>query len=103
MNLGVATFIDNSIGKFRDMEMDDEGCSWGANLRIRVAIDVTSPLPRALCIQTTLGTEHLVTFMYERLPNFSYLYGRLGHIAKYCELQYTEGFRDSGEDTPFGP
>ncbi|KAK4415506.1 hypothetical protein Salat_2658000 [Sesamum alatum] len=84
------------------MEMNDES-SWGATMRIRVAIDVTCPLPRALRIQTTLGSEHLVTFTYERLLNFCYLCGRLGHIAKYCEAQYTKVFQDLGEHTPFGP
>ncbi|KAL0438998.1 UNVERIFIED_CONTAM: hypothetical protein Slati_2382800 [Sesamum latifolium] len=32
MNLGVATLIGNHLGSFRDMEMDDEGCAWGATL-----------------------------------------------------------------------
>ncbi|KAL0329374.1 UNVERIFIED_CONTAM: hypothetical protein Sradi_4924100 [Sesamum radiatum] len=34
-----------------------------------------------------MGEEHVVTFTYERLPNFSYLCGCLGHIPKYCLRQ----------------
>ncbi|KAL0402306.1 UNVERIFIED_CONTAM: hypothetical protein Slati_4260500 [Sesamum latifolium] len=67
MNLGVATFIGNTLGLFWDMEMDDEGCSWGATLRIRVGFNVTKPLKRALKIKTTMGEEHMVRFTYERL------------------------------------
>ncbi|KAL0443965.1 UNVERIFIED_CONTAM: hypothetical protein Slati_2119200 [Sesamum latifolium] len=61
------------------------------------------PLPRALKLRTTMCEEQLVTFTYERLPNFCYLCGCLGHIAKYCSKQYEDGFHDPGTETPFGP
>ncbi|KAL0345758.1 UNVERIFIED_CONTAM: hypothetical protein Sradi_4407100 [Sesamum radiatum] len=54
-----------------------------------------------LKIKTLLGGEHLVSFTYERLPNFCYLCGRLGHIGKYCEVTFAEGFVDPGDDTPY--
>ncbi|KAK4431222.1 hypothetical protein Salat_0884300 [Sesamum alatum] len=34
-----------------------------------------------------MGDEHLVYFTYKQLPNFGYLCGRLGLIAKYCEIE----------------
>ncbi|KAK4428665.1 hypothetical protein Salat_1166300, partial [Sesamum alatum] len=77
MNLGVATLIGNRIGRFRDMDMDDTGCAWGATLHLGVAVN--------------------------RLPNFCYFCGNLGHIAKYYELQFEEGFVDPGSDSPYGP
>ncbi|KAL0410924.1 UNVERIFIED_CONTAM: hypothetical protein Slati_3682100 [Sesamum latifolium] len=101
MNFGVASLIGNAIGKFRDMEMDESGRSWGGSLRIRVAINVSQPLFRALRISTTGGDELVVSFTYERLQNFCYLCGRLGHISAYCELRFEEGL-DPGADTP-GP
>ncbi|KAL0431153.1 UNVERIFIED_CONTAM: hypothetical protein Sradi_0741300 [Sesamum radiatum] len=103
MNLGVATSIGNRIGKFRDMEMDDRGCAWGASLRIRVGVNVNDPLKRALKITTPLGGEHLISFTYERLPNFCYVCGRLGHIGKYYKVAFAEGFVDPKEDTPYRP
>ncbi|KAK4421456.1 hypothetical protein Salat_2096200 [Sesamum alatum] len=103
MNLGVATQIDNWIGRFRDMDMDDTGCSWGAALRLRVAINITHPLPCALPIVSTLGDELLVYLTYKRLPNFCYLCGQLSHIAKYCELQFEDGFVDPSLDSPYRP
>ncbi|KAK4381552.1 putative mitochondrial protein [Sesamum angolense] len=68
-----------------------------------VFIDVTKPLKRVLKIRTTLGDEQLLSFTYERLPNFCYLCGCLGHLSKYCELRFADDFADPGEATPYGP
>ncbi|KAL0451288.1 UNVERIFIED_CONTAM: hypothetical protein Slati_1106900 [Sesamum latifolium] len=103
MNLGIATYIGNKIGKLRDIDMDATGTAWGATLRIRATINVNLPLPRALNLKTTMGEEHLVTFTYERLPNFCYLCGCLGHITKYYLKHYEEGFQDPGSNTLYGP
>ncbi|KAL0437463.1 UNVERIFIED_CONTAM: hypothetical protein Sradi_0454200 [Sesamum radiatum] len=83
--------------------MDDSGRSWGSSLRIRVGLDVTTPLKRVLKIRTTSGGEHMICFSYERLPNFCYICGVLGHIAKFCETQFHEGFEDPGDDLQYGP
>ncbi|KAL0439195.1 UNVERIFIED_CONTAM: hypothetical protein Slati_2402500 [Sesamum latifolium] len=55
------------------MDMEESRRAWGASLRIRVAINVTNPLIRALRVRTTLGDALLVSFTYERLQNFCYL------------------------------
>ncbi|KAL0421003.1 UNVERIFIED_CONTAM: hypothetical protein Slati_3123200 [Sesamum latifolium] len=102
MNFGMASCIGNSIGKFRDMEMDDSGRSWGGSLRIRVAINVSQPLMRALRVRTPIGDDLVISFTYERLQNFYYLCGRLGHILVVCELRFEKGFQDLGEETPYG-
>ncbi|KAL0314575.1 UNVERIFIED_CONTAM: hypothetical protein Sangu_2301900 [Sesamum angustifolium] len=83
--------------------MDDAGHVWGSHMRIRVSIDITKPLKRVLKIRTTLGDEQLMSFTYERLPNFCYLCGCLGHLSKYCEMRFTDNFVDPGNATPYGP
>ncbi|KAL0409545.1 UNVERIFIED_CONTAM: hypothetical protein Sradi_1888900 [Sesamum radiatum] len=106
MNYWVASIIGNSLGMFCDMEMDDFGKAWGASIQIRVAINVTQPLIRALRVSTTGGgggrDELVVSFTYEWLLNFCYLCGRLGHIYASCDLRIDEGFKDHGEETPYG-
>ncbi|KAL0444054.1 UNVERIFIED_CONTAM: hypothetical protein Slati_2128100 [Sesamum latifolium] len=82
--------------------MDESGRSWGDSLRIRVAINVTQPLVRALRVCTPMGDKLVVSFMYEWLQNFCYLCGWLGHISALCELRFDEGFQDSWEATPYG-
>ncbi|KAL0410569.1 UNVERIFIED_CONTAM: hypothetical protein Slati_3646600 [Sesamum latifolium] len=58
MNLGVATLIGNKLGKFCDMDMEESGRAWGASLSIRVAINVTNPLIRALRVRSGEETPY---------------------------------------------
>ncbi|KAL0303115.1 UNVERIFIED_CONTAM: hypothetical protein Sradi_6179600 [Sesamum radiatum] len=103
MTHDIAALIVNKIGRFRDMEANDSGKSWGASIRIRVAIDVSLPLFRVLRVGQAMGEELVVSFTYERLQNFCYLCGTLGRISKYCEKGFADGFVDSGDNTPYGP
>ncbi|KAL0315597.1 UNVERIFIED_CONTAM: hypothetical protein Sradi_5437900 [Sesamum radiatum] len=103
MTSDIARFIGEKIGRpyVLDQTKGPESC--GSYLRFRIAIDVTKPLPRALKIRTVLGDEQLVTFTYERLPNFCYICGRLGHISQWCESRFQPNFVDLGDSSPYGP
>ncbi|KAL0360874.1 UNVERIFIED_CONTAM: hypothetical protein Sradi_3771900 [Sesamum radiatum] len=101
MNFGIASLIGNTLSKFRDMEMEDSGRAWGSLLRMRVALNVTLPLFKALCVCTEIGEGSVVSFMYERLQNFCYLCGQVRHIYSHCELRFEEGFQDPGEEFPY--
>ncbi|KAL0387734.1 UNVERIFIED_CONTAM: hypothetical protein Sradi_2655200 [Sesamum radiatum] len=103
MTSEVCSFIGNKLGQLKEVDLDSNGEVWGSSIRIRVAIDTSKPLKRVLKLRTVLGDEHLVTFTYERLPNFCYLCGRLGHLSRVCDLQLQDGFSDPGQHTPFGP
>ncbi|KAL0411140.1 UNVERIFIED_CONTAM: hypothetical protein Slati_3703700 [Sesamum latifolium] len=101
MTRPIAQFIGNQIGIFKDVDMDDNGGVWGATLRIRVSLNVTQPLPRVLKIKTPLGDEQLISFTMERLPNFCYLCGCMGHLSKFCHSRFEDGFQDPGDQTPY--
>ncbi|KAL0406194.1 UNVERIFIED_CONTAM: hypothetical protein Slati_3933300 [Sesamum latifolium] len=78
--------------------------SGGAKVRIRVSLDTRKPLTRALHIRLIGGDDEvMVMFIYERLPNFFYGCGVLGHIMRDCErhLDKVENWRM--EDLPYGP
>ncbi|KAK4394176.1 hypothetical protein Sango_1888400 [Sesamum angolense] len=48
MNLGVASYSGNRLGRFKEMDMDESSCSWGAILYMQVSLDVNNPLQRAM-------------------------------------------------------
>ncbi|KAL0336625.1 UNVERIFIED_CONTAM: hypothetical protein Sradi_4874400 [Sesamum radiatum] len=103
MSKEITIFIWNHLGIFVDVDMDTADYVWGSHIRIRISIDVTKPLKRLLKLRTTLGDEQLLSFMYEKLLNFCYLCGCLGHLSKFCELRFSEDFIDLRDATPFRP
>ncbi|KAK4394218.1 hypothetical protein Sango_1892600 [Sesamum angolense] len=86
----------------KEVDSDNSCEVWGSSVRIRVAIDITKPLKRALKIHTVLGDELMISFTYERLLNFCYLCGCLGHLLRQCERQLQEDFKDQGDNPPYG-
>ncbi|CAN1821827.1 hypothetical protein LINPERHAP1_LOCUS29698 [Linum perenne] len=56
-------------------------------MRIRVRLDVRRSLKREKIIRKS-NKELKVTFMYERLPTFCYICGRIGHIDRFCEVRF---------------
>ncbi|KAL0361212.1 UNVERIFIED_CONTAM: hypothetical protein Sradi_3805700 [Sesamum radiatum] len=103
MSKDMARFIADHLGKFIQVDADNTGHVWGSSMRLRVHLDITKPLKRVLKLRTTLSDEQLLSFTYEKLPNFCYLCGHLGHLSKFCDLRFTDDFTDPGEATPFGP
>ncbi|KAL0456241.1 UNVERIFIED_CONTAM: hypothetical protein Slati_0963300 [Sesamum latifolium] len=87
---------------FKEVDLDKNGEVCGSFVCTRVALDITKLLKRALKIRTVLGDEQLVSFTYERLPNFCYFFGCLGYLSRQCDLQFRDGFSDPGENPPYG-
>ncbi|KAL0313473.1 UNVERIFIED_CONTAM: hypothetical protein Sradi_5746600 [Sesamum radiatum] len=112
-NLVILASITDDESEFLEY---DKSNSWGASIRVRVALDIRMPLKRFLRMRTATG-ELTVSFTYERLPNFCYGCGVLGHILRDCpksvedpdsfngtELQYGSWLRESravGIPAPF--
>ncbi|KAK4428724.1 hypothetical protein Salat_1172300 [Sesamum alatum] len=98
-----ARMIGSKIGRWEDETNVQDSITWQDSLRIRICLDVTVPLKRALRVRVANRTLVVVHFTYERLPNFCYLCGRLGHIQRICDLRFTDDFVDPGSHAPYGP
>lgn len=99
----IGFIIGNSIGECISVEADAEDRFLGPFMRIIVKYDVNSPLRRPTKI--TLD-HHLppvrVLLRYEKLPEYCYICGLLGHQLKSCNISdYDLQMNDL--NYPYGP
>ncbi|KAK4422121.1 hypothetical protein Salat_2163100, partial [Sesamum alatum] len=100
-NLG--HLIGSKLGIVKDVSFVDNSVHSPVSLRLRVSLDVRKPLLRKTKLRSLDGQETIVNFTYERLGNFCYLCGVLGHVDTLCELRYADDFVDPGSPVPYGP
>lgn len=78
--------LANSVGEFEKVDTDENGRQWGETLRVRVKIDTSKPLRRGA--QLFVGTTEeakWIPITIEKLPDFYYGCGRMGHVQKDCD------------------
>uniref|UniRef100_A0A803P614 Reverse transcriptase domain-containing protein n=1 Tax=Cannabis sativa TaxID=3483 RepID=A0A803P614_CANSA len=101
----LAEALGNIIGEFLEVHDDSTNEGWGPFLRIRVKLLVTKPLMRGQMIKLPkIRDEFWVDFRYERLPEFCFECGCLGHPFERC-VAFMERM-DSGnadDDFQYGP
>lgn len=90
------------LGEVEDVEMDQEGDFWGRFARVRVRIDITRPLHRGLMIITEEKIGKLwIPCRYEKIPEFCYWCGCIGHTQTECVDPKMEGLNNEGPQ--YGP
>uniref|UniRef100_A0A803QQP1 CCHC-type domain-containing protein n=1 Tax=Cannabis sativa TaxID=3483 RepID=A0A803QQP1_CANSA len=83
----LAKIIGNLIGDFLEVHDDSLNEGWGPFLRIRVGIDVFKPLLHGQMISLPwLRDELWIEYRYERLLDFCYECGIIGHVFDKCSL-----------------
>jgi interleukin-1 receptor-associated kinase 1 len=80
---GMAKKLGNIIGSFEEVDPKDSNRT-GRFLRLKVSLDLRKPLKK--CTKIKFQERNMwVDFKYERLPNFCFACGRIGHQLKECE------------------
>ncbi|MBA0845250.1 hypothetical protein Goarm_022376, partial [Gossypium armourianum] len=86
----LAAQLGNFLGNFMEHDVSYLGKENRNFMRIRVQIDIRSPLKRRKKISFG-GKCSYVTFKYERLSLFCFYCGRLGHNDSFCEAKMNLG------------
>jgi hypothetical protein len=85
MNVAVATRIAESLGDLVEVEnMENSNSNRKSFLRIRVCIPLNEPLATGFILQRSPKQPTQVYYQYERLSDFCYSCGRLGHLSFEC-------------------
>ncbi|GKV01179.1 hypothetical protein SLEP1_g13756 [Rubroshorea leprosula] len=85
----IGLIIGNSLGKV--LEFDD---SFHKAIRVRINLDVNHPLRRFKTSQISITKRKKLRIKYERLPEFCFVCGCLGHLDHSCEI--TNSMKDGG-------
>ncbi|XP_019150968.1 PREDICTED: uncharacterized protein LOC109147766 [Ipomoea nil] len=85
-----AKAIGNHIGTYVRIDENTFEGWWKSFIRIRVSVDITKPLLCKMRIRKTGEEWSWISFQYECLPNFCFLYGILGHTEKFCSKPFDE-------------
>ena len=76
--------LDNKLGKYIEFDRRSWSEEQAKFMQIRVDVPIDKPLRRGGNIVNPEGEKYWVTFKYERLPNFCFICGVLGHDEKHC-------------------
>ncbi|PPD96872.1 hypothetical protein GOBAR_DD06140 [Gossypium barbadense] len=93
--------IGNAIGELVAIDWKDRNGRRTEFIRIKVKINVLNPLRRVVKLVDKDGTETIGVLKYERLPDFCYECGKIGHTVKTCTIN-KESEVMSGLNTQFG-
>ncbi|CAN6204123.1 unnamed protein product [Urochloa humidicola] len=92
--------LAKKLGSVMKVEVDAQGRAWGSYLRAKVQVDISKPLLRCITIfsQKRQTTEQYKV-RYEKLPNYCYSCGIIGHSSLECP---TPAERDEDGLLPYG-
>lgn len=101
MTKEMATELGEVIGKVEEVETDATGECIGQFLRLRISADVTKPLKKIIELEQKGEDEEDIPMrvMYERLPDFCFYCGRIGHQYRECAHYKSQ----SKDELAYGP
>lgn len=76
------------IGQYIKTDSNSFDGGWKQYARIRVTLDINKPLKRRMKLKREGGSWSWVNFKYERLGNFCFVCGMLGHVERECSVVY---------------
>lgn len=77
--------IGEQVGKVEELDVGEGGLCVGKFAKVRVTRRIDEPLVRCVpLMQEGNEKEVIVIMQYEKLPEFCFLCGKVGHISRDC-------------------
>ncbi|XP_073275452.1 uncharacterized protein [Primulina huaijiensis] len=91
LNKNTLAKIGSHIGVVEEVDEGLNGSCLGQFSRIRVRINITKPLKKFIRVSTGMDhDDNIIIVSYERLPDFCYRCGIIGHSFRTCEASMGE-------------
>ncbi|TXG72493.1 hypothetical protein EZV62_001072 [Acer yangbiense] len=104
MTKEMGIFLGKILGDLVDIDVGVTGECFGKYMRLKVVIDVSKPLQRFLRLDLQgNGMESLLLLRYEKLPEYCFNCGLLGHSYQVCIHDNAGGDKRAYTDFEFGP
>lgn len=85
----------NSIGSFEAAKVDENDKLEGETLRVKVKINCKEPLKRGTNVKIGFMAEKTwIPITYEKLLDFCYCCGKLGHVIQECDVEGVENSKE---------
>lgn len=85
----MAVLLGGKLGEVEEVECEGPGGWAGPFLRTRVKIDISKPLRRGMKIRSSEGKYLWYPIRYEKLLDFCYDCGMIGHSSRACDNRST--------------
>ncbi|KAL5823584.1 hypothetical protein ACOSQ3_021568 [Xanthoceras sorbifolium] len=85
MTKDIGLFLGRKIGLVKEIDLGPSGDCVGKYIRVLVVVDITKPLRRCLKLDLDgTGKPSILLLRYERLPEYYFHCGQLGHTVREC-------------------
>ncbi|XP_073124567.1 uncharacterized protein [Henckelia pumila] len=85
MHRDILKKVGSQIGVVEEVDTREDGFSSGRFARIRVRLDVSKPIKKFISISSRQDNEDIIVpLAYERLPDYCYNCGCIGHSFRDC-------------------
>ncbi|XP_038714588.1 uncharacterized protein LOC120008131 [Tripterygium wilfordii] len=99
----VASLIGNTIGSFISPDNRQEANLLNSHLRFRASFPLSKPIRRGCRVKTPNGECVWVNLKYERLSDFCYYCGYVGHDERRCERKFDDVKAGTTSSGQYGP